>query len=130
LIVYTLIIPGEVPSLKNSKKIVLTKNGKRRVVSSDFYQRWAKASLWLLKAEYEAIDREWNYPVIVDFKFYRATRRKFDYINMGQGPLDLMVKAGILNDDDMEHVVPGQWSWEVDKQNPRVKITIREKNNA
>lgn len=62
--------------------------------------------------------------------FYRATRRKFDHLNIAQGPLDLMVEAGILADDDMIHVLPGCFEWSVDKDNPRVEVVISEVDNG
>lgn len=65
-----------------------------------------------------------NYPVKIEFFFYRRTKRVFDYINMAQGPLDLLVDVGIIPDDSVRYVIPVFTGWAVDKQNPRVVITI------
>ena len=56
---------------------------------------------------------------------YRKTRRRFDYINIVQNLLDCMVKVGILPDDDSNHVIPAFEPYGVDKENPRVEISIR-----
>ena len=139
---YKLIIPGDVPSLKNSKQLAVLgtlpgRNGlpyktwlnrllrQIKIVPSKAYQRYARRALPLLK-QCNLVGYDWQYPVTIHFYFYRATRRKFDHLNIAQGPLDLMVEAGILADDDMAHVIPGVFEWGVDKDNPRVEIVISE----
>ena len=139
---YKLIIPGNVPSLKNSKQLAVLgtlpgRNGQPykawlnrllkqiKIVPSKNYQQYKRRTLPLLKS-CNLVGHKWQYPVMVHFHFYRATRRKFDHLNIAQGPLDLMVEAGILADDDMIHVLPGCFEWSVDKDNPRVEIIISE----
>jgi Holliday junction resolvase RusA-like endonuclease len=122
--VVVITIPGETPSLKNSKRIIYP-GGHPRLIPSKQYSRWVVAALWQLK-QHPAVGREWHYPVRVDFVFYRTTRRLFDYINAAQGPLDVLVEAGILAGDDMNLVKPGEWNWAIDKENPRVELTITE----
>lgn len=119
-----LTIPGETPSLKNSKRIVWA-GRYPKLVPSKFYLDWFEESHWRLKGS-ELIGERWQYPVTIDFIFYRRTRSRFDFVNLAQGPLDLLVEAGILDDDDMRHVIPGRMTWEVDKGNPRVEMVIRE----
>ena len=117
-------LPGQAMSLKNSKQII--KAGQSwRIIPSKPYERWAEAVLWQLKVN-ENIGREWRYPLRASFHFYRKTRHRFDYINLAQGPLDLLVEAGIINEDDMHHIIPGDFSWSVDKNNPRTIIKLEE----
>lgn len=104
--IYRLTLPSETPSLKNSKQIV-TAGRFPKLVPSKFYRQWAKPILKRLK-RCELVGHQWAYPVTIDFHFYRASRRRFDYINLAQGPLDLLVEAGILADDDMACVIPGR----------------------
>ena len=118
-----IIINGQTISKKNSKRIVPTQNGKSRVISSAPYLQWAEAAKWQL-AGYQP--RPWRYPVRVRFTFYRQNAHRFDYNNLSQGPLDLLVEAGILADDDMTHVTPEFAGWQVDKIYPRVEIEILE----
>jgi hypothetical protein len=118
-------IPGQTISLKNSKQIVVTGKGKRRIIASEAYQSYAEAALWYLKG-HSLIGHKWRYPLLLSFHFVRRDKRIFDHLNMGQGPMDLLVEAGIIAKDDMNHVIPADFSWEVDKRNPRCVVTIQE----
>ena len=84
-----------------------------------------KTSLILL-GNLKPLDAE--YPILMHFKFYRKTNKRFDYNNLSQGPQDILVKLGMIPDDDMRHVIPvfhGPYGgWEKDKENPRLEITI------
>lgn len=119
-------IPGQTPSKKNSKKLIITGDGRRRVMSSDFYEAWEKESLRLLRRS-DLVGHPWRYPLRAGFHFIRNSRRKWDYGNLMQGPLDLLVQAGIIEDDDMNHIIPnGSLSWEVGKGREGVVITLEE----
>lgn len=120
-------IPGQTISLKNSKQIVVTGKGKRRIIASETYQSYANAALWQLKTN-ELIGHKWRYPLQLSFHFVRRDRRIFDHINLAQGPQDLLVELGIIAGDDMNHVIPAGFSWEVDKRNPRCVVTIQEQD--
>jgi len=120
-----IIIEGEVYSKKNSKQIV-GNSGKPRLISSKQYLQRAEGALWQLKV-HPAVGRQWKYPLTAYFKFFRKTKRRFDYNNLSQGPLDLLAEAGIIKDDDMNHIIPNfSAGWIVDKQNPRVEIYLEE----
>lgn len=124
---FVVTIPGQTISLKNSKQIVVTGKGKRRIIASEAYQSYANAALWQLKTN-ELIGHKWHYPLLLSFHFVRRDRRIFDHINLAQGPLDLLVEVGIIAADDMNHVIPAGFSWEVDKVNPRCIVTIQEQS--
>lgn len=68
-------------------------------------------------------------PLKISFKIYRKTHRRFDYINIIQGLCDEMVRAGWLEDDDADNLIPVFEPYEVDKNNPRVEITVLNQNN-
>ena len=121
-----IVIEGEVYSKKNSRQIVGSK-GRPRLLPSKQYMGWAESALWQLKV-HPAVGRRWKYPLTVHFKFFRKTKRAFDYNNLSQGPMDLLVEAGIIKDDSMLYVTPCfSGGWVVDKENPRVEIYIEEK---
>lgn len=121
-----IVIEGEVYSKKNSRQFVGTK-GKPRLLPSKQYRQWADDVLWQLKV-HPAVGRRWKYPLTAYFKFYRKTKRRFDYNNLSQGPLDLLVDAGIIEDDSMNHIIPNfSAGWAIDKKNPRVEIFLEEK---
>lgn len=122
---YVVTIPGQTISLKNSKQIVVTGKGKRRIIASEAYQSYANAALWQLKTN-ELVGYKWRYPLLLSFHFVRKGKHLFDYNNLTQGVCDLLVQAGIIAADDMNHVIPAGFSWEVDKVNPRCVVTIQE----
>ena len=118
----TITIPGNTPSLKNSKQIVW-RYGQPRITASRVYKQWFMDALPQVMVQ--GIEPITEYPVRVDFHFFRANKRLFDFINLMQGPLDLLVEAEILKADDMRYVYPGQVDWTVDKENPRVEMVIQ-----
>jgi len=122
--VVEIIIEGQVVAKKNSQRVV--RMGKRYAIrASAAYDKYAKqACIQLLGTE------KWNgsYPVIVEMFFYRQTKRAFDLDNMQGSILDILVNAGILEDDSMRHVIPKikYNGWRIDKEFPRTEITIKE----
>lgn len=125
---YLLILPGNTPSLKNSKQIVHPGGDRSRrpvIVPSKAYQKWSKAARKELKQS-PFTGKKWRYPLRVSFHFVRKDDSTADYINLAQGPLDILKEAGIIQDDDMKCVIPSGFSYEVDKQHPCVVIIIEE----
>ena len=125
---FVITILGNTISKKNSRQIIVTGDGRRRVVASKPYLEWERYALLQLR-QVPLAGKVWRYPLRIKFHYVRATRRPFDYNNMSQGPLDVLQQAGIIADDDMLHVIPTEPSWSVDKDNPRVEIAITEANN-
>ena len=121
-------INGNVPSSKNGKRWT----GKY-LIHSKTTMRYIKES----KGEYleqtypfkEFIER-FSTPYIIHFKFYRKSRRKFDYVNPLQTVQDLMVKYNWLEDDSSDHLLPIFDTYEYSKDKPGVLITIKEKENV
>lgn len=119
-------IPGQTPSKKNSKQIVLPGDGRRRVISSEFFITWEEKALRRLR-EHELVGYKWKYPLRAGFHYVRKGHYRFDYNNLNQGSLDLLVKVGIIEDDSMKHIIPnGPLSYEVDKARMGVYITLEE----
>jgi len=117
-------ILGEVISKKNSR--IPVKIGKRIInIPSKAYKAYEKQALLQLEDEFPW-DR--RYPVIVETFFYRKTLRTFDFDNMQASINDVLVTAGIIEDDSMNHIIPKikDRGWEKDKDNPRVQIEIYE----
>lgn len=110
-----------VPSSKNNKKWtgkILIKNK----LSLD-YEKWS-APLFLQNK------RKWKqqmteYPVNVEFYFYRDSKRRFDYINCLQIIADLMQFHGYIEDDDADHFIPIFSGYEVtDKEHSGFRMRI------
>ena len=66
-------------------------------------------------------------PVNVKCEFYMPTRRKVDLVNLEQAILDILVKYGILLDDNSNIVASMDGSRVYyDKENSRTEIEITE----
>ena len=114
-------IQGQVIAKKNSQRVV--RMGARYAIrASKAYEKYAKTAIQ------EASQYVWegDYPVVVEMFFYRQTKRSFDLDNMQGSILDILVNAGVLEDDSMRHVIPKikEHGWEIDKTNPRTEIHI------
>jgi len=65
----------------------------------------------------------------VSLAFYLATNRRRDVLNLANGCkpyIDGIVDAGIIPDDDWKVLSVGAITCELDRDNPRVDITITE----
>ena len=119
-------IYGELYSSKNSKRIVKFGN-KMALISSKQYMASVKPieqQLALNRSNWLRMINGLPRPLKIVFKIYRKTHRRFDYVNIIQGLQDLMVKCGWLEDDNADILLPVFLEYEVDKNNPRVEISI------
>lgn len=68
-------------------------------------------------------------PVKLGFLFIRDSKRKADFHNLVQLPLDLMTAHGFIEDDDMDNILPYPIDngYIVDKENTGVIIRILKK---
>jgi Holliday junction resolvase RusA-like endonuclease len=123
-----LFIPGAVPSSKNSR--IMTRSG--LFIASKQTQKYRKASAayWTShKAAFKAALEELPKPIIIGMHFVRASRHKWDFINPAQTIQDEMTKAGWIDDDNVEEILPvplyidGK-PWSYDKTNPGVYIAV------
>ena len=119
-------IYGELYSTKNSKRIL--RAGDRLFIAksavSKAQDKQIEQQLVIYRKKWESLCMGKKYPLKITFKIYRKTKRRFDYINIIQGVCDCMVRCGWLPDDDAEHILPVFEQYEVDKNNPRVIISI------
>lgn len=110
-------------SKKNSQQILVNKaTGRPFIMPSKKYKEYEKDAMWFIPKG-ETI----NKPVNVKCLFYMPTRRKCDLVNMQEAILDVMVKAGLLEDDNYSIVQSMDGSRVLyDKSNPRTEIYITE----
>lgn len=121
--VVTYIIPTAPASKKNSQRIVTnSKTGKPFILQSQKYEDYeAYASYFLRPKPEKPID----YPVTVRCIFYMPTHRRVDKSNLEAAAHDVLVKYGILADDNRDIIASTDGSRVFyDKQNPRTEITI------
>ncbi len=114
-------INNQVIAKKNSQRVV--RMGSRYAIrASKAYEKYAKTAI----QEASVYKYTGNYPCVVEMYFYRQTKRSFDLDNMQGSILDILVNAGVIIDDSMNHVIPRirGHGWEIDKDNPRTEIRI------
>lgn len=115
------------PTTKKNHSRILTnrRTGRPFVVPSSQYKDYETKALGQLggQRQGEAISG----PVNVRMTFYMPTRRRVDMVNLEQAALDILVLAGILEDDNA-YIVAGMDGSRVklDRSNPRTEIEITE----
>lgn len=115
-------VPLTPVSKKNSQQIVQNRvTGRPFIMPSKKYKEYEKAAMWFIPRLQQPI----NYPVNVKCLFYMPTKRKCDLTNMIEAIDDIMVKAGLLEDDNYS-IVAGHDGSRVlyDKENPRTEVYI------
>jgi Holliday junction resolvase RusA-like endonuclease len=92
------------------------------VVQSEAYKQYERDCLWQIPYNFKlTID----YPVNVKCLFYMQTHRIVDLNGLIQSIDDILVKGGVLQDDNSRIVVAHDGSRVLyDKKNPRVEIYI------
>lgn len=115
-------ISGNVPSSKNSKQWT----GKHLIMSKTCreYIKTHETEYIVYKDKFLKSIQGKEKPYKIGFYFIRDSRRKFDYINAVQLPLDLMQKYGWLEDDDCHNVIPVFLGHEVDKARTGMYIIL------
>jgi Holliday junction resolvase RusA-like endonuclease len=109
---------------KNHQQIVNNpKTGKPFVIPSRQYKEYEKSAMWFIPRPQKPID----IPVNVKCLFYLPTKRKGDLTNYLEAIDDVMVKVGLLEDDNYTIIQSHDGSRVLyDKANPRTEIIIEE----
>lgn len=116
-----IIIPNQTPAKKNSRQGVV-RNGRIMNFPSKIYVAWEKEALKTLQQYSGQPDGK----VAIIYQFYVGDHRKRDLDNMIASVNDVLVKAGLLEDDSWKHLSIGAADAEYDKENPRAEIWIEE----
>lgn len=113
-------IPLSPVSKKNSIRIVRT--GNRYIpLPSKTYADYEQQAGYFIPKPAEPID----YPISVKCLFYMPTRRRCDLTNMLEAIDDVMVKYGLITDDNYNIIVSHDGSRVFyDKFNPRTEVII------
>lgn len=108
---------------KNHQQIVRNiKTGIPFIIPSKEYRKYEDYCSKTINYRGEMID----YPVEVVAKFYTPTRRKSDLTNHLESIDDILVKCGVLADDNCSIIVSHDGSRVLyDKDNPRTEVEIR-----
>lgn len=122
-----LVLLGDPRTKKNSQRPVPVKNkrtGKSytKLLPSAAYEQYEEDCIIQITGD-KKLDIDW--PVNVKCVYYMRTHRACDLVNLQEGTLDLLVHAGVLQDDNYKIVASMDGSRVLyDKKNPRVEITI------
>ena len=118
-----LTILGNPATKKNNMQIRRNrKTGKNFIAQSDRYLNYKDTFLWQVPSVAKI---NINYPINLKCIYYRQTKHRVDLVNLLNATNDLLVEAGVLEDDNCNIVFSHDGS-EVryDKDNPRVEIEI------
>lgn len=89
-------ITGRIPSKKNSKNIIRNKN-RMMLISSKKYLAWESEQITKLKLQKPASPLHRVSSIRIEFTWPDA--RKKDLTNAAEGVMDVLVRAGIIEDD-------------------------------
>jgi hypothetical protein len=119
-----IVLPGEVPSKKNSRRLIQNKHtGKKMSIPSKAYQEWEQKNEMELLRFYKL--RGAQKVGMVAMKFYVGTTQPCDLTNKAESVMDLLVKGRFLRDDNFYYVPRVFLEYcGLDRKNPRVEIFI------
>ena len=118
----TFTIYGNPKTKKTSQQIVVNARTKKpMIIQSASYREYESDCAKQLKGRGLKID----YPVNLKAVYYRKDRRKCDLSNLHQALQDILVKYGVLKDDNFTIIASHDGSRVmVDKENPRTEVEI------
>lgn len=116
-------IPMPPRTKKNHQNIYVNPKTKRPFVStSSAYKAYEKGAMMTIPND---VRQQIDYPVNVTAVFYMDTHRKVDLPNLQECLLDVLVKAGVLQDDNSRIVASMDGSCvSYDKDKPRTYVEI------
>ena len=116
-------IPVE-PRTKKNHSQMIWRNGRAVILPSKPYQQYEKdCRPFIPHPSFAPITGQVN----VKATFFMGTRRKVDLVNLMQALLDIMVKYGLIEDDNSRVVVSIDGSRVAyDKERPRTEVEIIE----
>lgn len=120
------VILGQPRTKKNNQRIVKGKGGVPFILPSKEYKEYEEVCGYYLKPlPPQPID----YAVNVKCIYYRKNRIRCDLSNLHEATDDILVKYGILADDNFNIVAGHDGSRvKIDKDNPRTEIYIEDLN--
>lgn len=120
---YLLTIPGTLPNLNDYIAAERTNRHKGAKMKADNGNIVAVAIMQCLRGV--KIDK----PVYMEYTWYEPNKRrdKDNVSSFGRKVIqDALVQYGVLKDDGWKYVVGFSDRFEVDKENPRIEVKIRE----
>ena len=117
-----IIIPLNPVTKKNHGQIIMLKGRPIMLPSKPYVEYEKKCKQYMPK-----LDKPIDYPIKLKVTYYMETKRKCDLTNLLQASCDILVKYGVLEDDNYTIVASMDGSKVFyDKENPRCEIEIEE----
>lgn len=114
---------GEPRTKKNSARILRSGSGRPFVAPSAAFEAYQESCLWQVRAPHSPVSARVNVRCV----YYMKTARRVDLANLIEATTDILVKAGVLADDNSQIVAAHDGSRvDYDKNHPRVEIEITE----
>ncbi len=111
---------GNPVTKKNHGQIIMCKGRPIMLPSKPYVEYERKCKQYIPQ-----IEKPIDYPINLRCIYYMETRRKTDLTNLLQATCDILVKYGILQDDNYSIVSSFNGTKALyDKENPRVEIEI------
>jgi Holliday junction resolvase RusA-like endonuclease len=122
MIKFTISLP---PITKKNHQQIVRVNGRPMVIPSKQYKQYEKdCSVFLPRIE------TINEAVNVKAVYYMQTRRRVDLCNLHEALCDVLVRYGVVEDDNSKIIASMDGSRvEYDKENPRTEVTIEKLNS-
>lgn len=118
-----LTLSGNPVTKKNSMRILKGRAGRPYVAPSKAFVDYEESCLWQIRKPHSPVSARVNVRCV----YYMQTRRRVDLANLIEATTDILVRAGVLADDNCQIVAAHDGSRvDYDKQNPRVEIWIEE----
>ena len=113
---------------KSNQKVVFNRSMGRQIkVNTPAYRAWAEAAMWQIKSQ-GIPDEPIDQPINLCCRFYLKTRGRVDLSALYEGIQDVLVKMGVLIDDNYTIVASHDGSGAFyDKDNPRMVVMITPK---
>ena len=111
---------GNPVTKKNHGQIIMCKGRPIMLPSKPYVEYERKCKQYIRQ-----IEKPIDYPINLRCTYYMETKRKTDLTNLLQATCDILVKYGILQDDNYSIVSSFDGTRALyDKENPRVEIEI------
>ena len=128
---------GNTPAKKDSARIVRA-GGRIVLLPSARHERWyrqnaAALGVRIIRGRVRPEDRLTSYSGVslplpgrtrISIRFYRDSRRRWDYSNALDAVQDLLVDFGVLSDDNADVLCVGTLTHDIDREHPRAEVTL------
>ena len=133
----TITLIGNTPAKKDGARIVRA-GCRPMLLPSARHERWyrqnaAALGVRIVRGRVRPEDRLTSYSGVslplpgrtrISIRFYRDSRRRWDYSNALDAVQDLLVDFGVLSDDNADVLCIGTLTHDIDRENPRAEVTL------